>query len=127
MFHYKNGSLAPIFNNVLNYQFTDHIQGQIKYRTTIGFVKSSMTSMLMYHKDSYYMDLTLNLSIKNLFLSYNLSKSFLNDSLKLKAMIRHGYTGTMISYAVEKQVTKFSRVDASIMINSAAGVFLNLQ
>lgn len=93
----------------------------------IGFVKSSMTSMLIYQKDAYYMDLTLNLSLKNLFLSYNLSRSFLNDTLKLKGMIRHGYTGTIISYAIEKQVTKFSRVDACIMVNSVAGVFLNLQ
>jgi len=127
IFHYKNGSLAPVFNNVLNYQFTDNLQGQIKYRTMIGFVKSSMTSMLIYQKDAYYMDLTLNLSLKNLFLSYNLSRSFLNDTLKLKGMIRHGYTGTIISYAIEKQVTKFSRVDACIMVNSVAGVFLNLQ
>lgn len=126
-FRYRNGSLAPIFTNMLNYQFTDHIQGQIRYKTTIGFIASSMSSSIFYQDESYLAELMLNLNLKNTYLSGSLSRSFFENSLKVKVNLVHGYMGTTFSYAVEKQVTTHTRIETCMVLNSMSGVSLNLQ
>jgi DnaJ family protein C protein 11 len=124
---YKNGAFAPIFLNTLNYQLDKNLVGQLKYRTGVGFVNTAMSTGLVYDKDGLNLNATVQLSVKNSFVSFSIGRMFNNDDIRLKSSIQYGYFGATFSYGIEKQVTKFSRVDASIMVNSMAGVILNLE
>ena len=54
------------------------------------------------------------------------SHRFNDNDIKLKTAIQYGYVGATLSYGIEKQITKYSRIDASIIVNSMSGVLLNL-
>ncbi len=125
-FKYKNGALSPIFTNSVNYQLDTNLVGQLKYKTNMGF-NSSMSTSLVYQQESYRINLTLQLNVKNSFISCGFNKSLMNNSFKFKSAIQYGYTGTTFSYGIEKQLTEFSKVDASIIVNSMTGVILNLE
>lgn len=125
-FIYKNGKLAPIFTNFLNYQLTDKIHAKLLYRTTMGPVPSSMKSFLFLRHESYYAELAFNLSLENTYASIMLTKSFAENTLKFMTSLKHGYLGTSFSYAVEKQITSHTRVEACMVMSSMGGVTVNL-
>jgi DnaJ family protein C protein 11 len=82
---------------------------------------------MFYRRDSYYGELACNLSLENTYVSAVLAKSFLENTLKLKVSLMHGYTGTTFSYAIEKQITAHTRVEGCMVIGSMGGVKLNLE
>ncbi len=125
--NYRGGAVAPIFLNTLNYQLSENIRAQIAFKCPLGFAMSSLATSLMYGRDSYYAEMKLNLSVRNTYLSLHLSKSFWEDSIKFKTQITHGYLGTTFSYAIEKQITRHTRVDSCIVLSSSAGVVLNFE
>lgn len=126
--NYRKGEIAPVFLNSLNYQLSENLRAQMAYKTPFGnFHLSSLATSLMYGRESYYAELKLNLSVRNTFLSISLTKSFWDDSLKFKTMLMHGYLGTTFSYAIEKQITRHTRVDSCIVLSSSAGVVLNFE
>ena len=86
-----------------------------------------MSTGLIYEKDNLSINTRLELAAKNSFVSFSIGRAFMNNDIKLKSSIQYGYFGATLSYGIEKQVTKFSRVNTSIMINSMAGVILNLE
>jgi hypothetical protein len=67
-FRYKNGAIAPIFIGGVNYQLDTHLVGSMQYKTSIGF-SSSMTTSLVYEKDDLNLNASLQLSVKNTYLS----------------------------------------------------------
>ncbi len=100
--------------------------GELTYKSSLGLF-SSMSTGLVYQQDSLKINTMLQLSLKNSFASLSISRAFMNDNFKLKSSVRYGYTGVLFSYGIEKQLTQYSRVDASIIINSMSGVLLNLE
>jgi hypothetical protein len=127
LFKYKNGAVAPVFKGTINYSLDDNLVGQLQYKTSLGLIASSMSTALSYEKENLNVNIRFQLSIKNTFLSLNLSRAFKNNDIKLKSSVQYGFLGATLSYGVEKQVTKFSRVDASMIVNSLTGVTLNLE
>jgi len=126
LFRYKNGSLSPIVKGTLNYQLGTNWVGQLQYKTNFD-VNSSMSTALIYEKDQLQANMRLQLSVKNTFISVAVNHKFMDNKLKLKSSLQYGYLGTTFMYGVEKQVTQFTRLDASMIINSVAGVVLNLE
>ena len=125
IFRFKNGAVAPVFTGALNYQLDTHLMGQISYKTSIGLT-SAMTTSLIYEKDNLNLSASLQLSVKNTYISLSASHKFMDNDIKLKTSVQYGYIGATVSYGIEKQLTKFSRIDASIIVNSMSGVLLNL-
>lgn len=126
-FRYRNGTFAPIFVNTINYQLDQNLIGQLQFRTDAGLTNTAMATALVYEKDNWHLNARLQLSARNSFISLNMARVFTDYDLKLKSYVQYGFLGATFSYGVEKQVTKFSRLDASITINSMAGVILNLE
>ncbi len=124
---YKNGAVAPVFRSTINYSLDDHLVGQLQYKTSLGVIASSMSTALVYEKENLNVNIRFQLSIKNTYLSLNSSRSFKNNDIKLKSGVQYGFLGATLSYGIEKQVTKFSRVDASMIVNSLTGVTLNIE
>jgi hypothetical protein len=127
VFRFKNGSLNPVLLNTLNYQLDDHVVGQLQFKTDSGLVNTAMSTAIIYEKDDLNLNCKLQLSPKNSYASLSIARSFLSNDIKLKSSVQYGLMGATLTYGVEKQVTKFSRVDASIMVNSLAGVVLSLE
>lgn len=127
VFRYKNGSIAPVFINTLNYQLDTNIVGQLQYKTSMSLTGSFMSTALIYERENLNMNVRFQLSVKNTFLSLNLSRKFMDNDLKVKSSAQYGFMGMTFSYGIEKQITKFTRIDTSIIINSLAGVVLNLE
>lgn len=73
------------------------------------------------------MNIRFQMSVKNTFLAFNISRKFMDDSFKLKSSAQYGFMGLTFTYGIEKQITKFSKIDASMIVNSMAGVVLNLE
>jgi hypothetical protein len=127
LFKIKNGNVAPIFKGTANYQLDDHLVGQLEYKASFGLINSSMSTALSYEKENFNLNVRFQLSVKNTFINFNVSKSFRNNDLKVKTNIQYGYLGASLTYGIEKQVTQFSRVDASIVIHNISGVSLNIE
>lgn len=85
-----------------------------------------MITSLNYEKDNLNLNASVQLSLKNSYISVGASHKFNENDIKLKAGLQYGYIGATLSYGIEKQITKYSRVDASIIINTMSGVLLNL-
>jgi hypothetical protein len=88
---------------------------------------SKMSTGLIYEKDELHANMLLQLSVKNTFVRVSVNRKFMDDKLKLKSSLQYGYLGTTFMYGIEKQVTQLTRLDASMIINSVAGVVLNLE
>jgi DnaJ family protein C protein 11 len=86
-----------------------------------------MATGLLYETDTLSVNGRFQLGVKSSFVSLTVARKFNDNDIKIKSSIQYGYFGATLSYGVEKQITKFSRVDVSIMINSMAGVVLNLE
>ena len=87
----------------------------------------SANKFFIYNKNSFDFILRLQLSLKNTFIGININREFKELDFKLNTYFQVGYLGATFTYGIEKQITKFSRLNASIMVNSMAGVILNLQ
>lgn len=125
-FIYKDGSLKPILTNTINYQLDTNLMGQFTYKTFIGY-NSSMSTALIYNKDNYNFIVKCHLSLKNTYIGINLNREFKQLDFKLNTYLQYGFLGATFSYGIEKQITKYSQLNASIVANSMAGVILNLQ
>ena len=85
-----------------------------------------LTTSLIYEKDNNYAYAKIRLSPVNSYVSVGYSRAFVDYDAKLKLSLQYGFLGGSLSYGLEKQVTKHSRLSAAIIVNSMAGVFLNI-
>lgn len=130
LFKYRNGSLTPVLMASVNYQLDANLVGKLEFKNEISDREnaySSMATTLVYEKNDYHVSLRFQLSPSNPFVALMMEKSFAAYEFRLKSHINLGYMGLSLTYGVEKQVTKFSKVTASIVLNSQAGVFLNIE
>ena len=125
-FFYKDGSLKPMLTDTIHYQLDTNLIGQFRYKTFLGY-NSSMSTALIYNKNNLDLIVRCQLSLKNSFVGINLNREFKELDFKLNTYLQYGYLGTTFTYGIEKQITKFSKLNASIMVNSMAGVILNVQ
>lgn len=86
-----------------------------------------MGTSLVYDKDHLNLNVRLELSLKNTHAAVHLSKGYFDNSLRVKTFVQYGYLGATLSYGIEKQLNKFTRIDSSIIVNTSAGVVLNLE
>ncbi|CAF0903194.1 unnamed protein product [Brachionus calyciflorus] len=127
IFRYKNGSLAPIAIGTINYQLDTHLIGQLQYKTSLNFASSHMSTALVYEKENLSANVRFQLGLKNTFVAAQVARKFLDLDLKLKSSVQYGFLGFTFSYGIEKQITQFSKVDASMVINTLAGVALHIE
>lgn len=124
---YKNGSVAPIMVGTVNYQLDTHLIGQMQYKTGLNFINSHMSTALIYEKDNLSANIRFQLSVKNSFVAAQIARKITDWDLKLKSSAQYGYMGITFSYGIEKQITQFSKIDASMVINTLAGVALHIE
>jgi hypothetical protein len=124
---FKKRAVAPVFTGALNYQLDTNLIGQLRYKTTMNLIKSSLSTALIYERENFNINIRFQMSIKNTFVSLAMSKKFTSNNIKLNSSIKYGYMGATLTYGVEKQVTQFSKVNAKMIINSFTGVLLNLE
>lgn len=124
---YKNGQVAPIFLTTLNYQLDTHLIGQMTFKTGVKLASSALSTAIIYQKENFSASVQVQLSLKNSFVSLGASRAFLDNNMKLKASTQIGYLGLVFSYGIEKQLTKFTHIDASMVISTLQGVVLNLE
>ena len=123
----KNGAVTPVLIGTLNYQLETHLIGQLKYRTGVNFASSSMTASLVYEKESVRANAHVMLSLKNTLVGVDVSRSFRDNDVRLKAAAQYGFLGLVVSYGVEKRLTQFSRIDATMIVSTLEGVVLHLE
>ena len=126
LLHHKNGVISPFVIGSISYNLNANLTGHLKYRTGVNLLKSSMNSSLFYNNGTFTGSLSVNLNIRNTYLMLSMSRKFMENKLKIHSSIRYGYLGAVFTYSIEKQVTSFSRVDATIILNNTAGVVLKL-
>ena len=124
---YKNGSVAPIMIGTVNYQLDTHLIGQMQYKTGLNFINSHMSTALIYEKENLSANIRFQLSVKNSFVAVQIARKITDWDLKLKSSAQYGYMGVTFSYVIEKQITQFSKIDASMIINTLAGVALHIE
>ena len=118
--------VAPFAIGTISYNLDPSLTGQIRYKTGTNFLNSSMQSSLIFNRANFSGALTLNLNVKNSYIMLSLARKFMEDTLKLSSSVQFGYLGAMFTYGIEKQVTQFSRVDATMIINDKLGIVLKL-
>jgi hypothetical protein len=111
----------------LNYQLDTNLVGQLKYKTSLGLISSSLSTALIYERENLSVNIRFQMSIKNTFISLAMNKKFANNNISLNSSLKYGYMGATLTYGIEKHVTQLSKVSANMIINSITGVFLNLE
>ena len=124
-FKYVGDSVVPSLNSLVRYQLDKNLVGQLEFKFDVG-LQSSLATSLIYTNYGVDLSLRLRLSLRNTFASININKEFSDYDLKLKTYFKYGFFGATFSYGIEKQLTKYSRIDASMMLNSLTGVILNI-
>ena len=130
IFRYKYGSLTPILVASLDYQLDSNLIGRLEFKNEISDREnafSSMCSSLIYQSNDYFVSLRFQLSPQNPFADLMMEKHFSSYDFRLKSSVNLSYMGLTLSYGVEKQVSKLSKVTTSIALSSQMGVFLNIE
>jgi hypothetical protein len=118
--------VEPNLGVATTYHFNENITGKIQYSTTLN-MNALMHTGFTYVKDNLSIDLDLKLSIKDTHLRlggmYKVDRYLLN----LHTSMSYGFLGTNIEYGINKQISKFTNVDASINISTLNGVVLDFK
>lgn len=124
MFIFKKGVLSPGLVTTVNYQLLKNLRGKIIY--SMGF-RSNMVTALQYEKNGYQIELSVQLSIKNSHLAFEVSKKFMENTIVLKSSAQLGSYGYILNVGINKKITEFTNAEASILFGNRIGVFLNIR
>lgn len=123
--NFRQNGIVPSLVGSLAIQLDKHTIGYLTY--TASGMQSSLSTIVERNSEKYYVNLTFSLGLPHSFVSCNYIRRFIDYETKLKLTGRIGTFGFLTEYGVEKKVSKYSSVHASVMIGVPSGVTLKLR
>lgn len=116
--------IRPAFSAMLVSQF-GNIQGRLLW--TAG-LSTSMSTIVVYDTVKRHAVLTVQVGIPNSFVSLSYTHKFQDDDdSKLRGAIRVGVFSTILECAVEKKITEYSTLGATMLVGIPTGVTLRIK
>lgn len=86
-----------------------------------------MSIVLEHNTEKQHVLLTCSLGTPHCFLSASYMRKLVDYEMKLRLAAKLGTFGYMVEYGVEKKVSKYSSVFASVSVGSPSGVMLKIK
>lgn len=115
---------CPAYSSMIGYQIRDNLAGTLEL--TSGHVEKLCTE-LVYNRKPLRIIGKVQVGDPHSYVQVQTIYSFLSGKAEASATLKILSDGFLFEYGAEHQVSKFSRVGATVCIGSPAGVVLNLR
>ncbi|XP_034477415.1 dnaJ homolog subfamily C member 11 [Drosophila innubila] len=119
----ENGVIPAVFST-LAVQLDKHTIGSL---TLNAGPQSSMTTQVDHSNDQHAISTSFVLGTPHIYFSMSYTRKMLDNEMKLKLAAKVGTFGFLGEYGVEKKVSKYSSLIATVSIGVPSGVILKLK
>lgn len=123
--NFRQNGIVPALVGTFAIQLDKHTVGYLTY--TAAGVSSSLSTIIERNTEKNYVNLTFSLGLPHSFVSCNYIRRLIEHEMKLKLAGKVGTFGFMAEYGVEKKVSKYSSLHASVMFGVPSGVALKVR
>lgn len=121
----RQNALVPSLVGSLAIQLDKHTVGYLTY--TAAGISSSLSTVIERNNEKNYVNLTFSLGLPHSFVACNYIRRIAEHEMKVKLSGKIGTFGYMTEYGVEKKVSKYSSVHASVQLGVPSGVALKIR
>lgn len=121
----RQNALVPSLVGSLAIQLDKHTIGYLTY--TAAGVSTSLSTVIERNNEKNYVNLTFSLGLPHSFVACNYIRRITEHEMKMKLSGKIGTFGYMTEYGVEKKVSKYSSVHASVQLGVPSGVALKIR
>lgn len=123
--NFRPNGIVPALVGTFAIQLDKHTVGYLTY--SAAGVQSSLSTIVERNTEKNYVNLTFSLGLPHSFVSCNYIRRLTEHEMKLKLSGKVGTFGFMAEYGVEKKVSKYSSLHASVMFGVPNGVALKIR
>lgn len=123
--NFRQNGIVPGLVGTLAIQLDRHTVGYLTY--SAAGIQTSMSTIIEHNTEKNYVNLTFSLGVPHSYISCNYIRRFVDHELKLKLAGKVGTFGFMAEYGVEKKVSKYTSLHASVMFGVPTGVSLKIR
>lgn len=123
--NFRQNGIVPALVGTFAVQLDKHTVGYLTY--SAAGVQSSLSTIIERNTEKHYINLTFSLGLPHSFVSCNYIRRLPEQEMKLKLAGKVGTFGFMTEYGVEKKVSKYSSLHASVMLGVPNGVTLKIR
>ncbi|XP_053379119.1 dnaJ homolog subfamily C member 11-like [Mercenaria mercenaria] len=116
--------IAPGLSTGLSYTFDKHWQGRIRWNI---LAPSNLNTLLVYHSETQQILFQITLSIRNSYIFTSYTRKFKEHDVSTTVSLKAGTFGAVLEYGIEKKITSFSNLGASMSIGYPTGVALRIK
>jgi DnaJ family protein C protein 11 len=121
----RQNGVVPSLVGSLAIQLDKHTVGYLTY--SVAGLQTSLATVIERNNEKNYVNLTFLLGLPHSYISCNYIRRLIEYETKLKLSGRVGTFGYMAEYGIEKRVSKYSSVHASVMFGVPNGVTLKIR
>jgi len=121
----RQNGIVPSLVGSLAVQLDRHTVGYLTY--TAAGLSTSLSTIIERNSEKNYVNLTFSLGLPHSFIGCNYIRRFTDYESKVKLSGRVGTFGFFTEYGLEKKVSKYTSVHASVMIGVPSGVALKIR
>lgn len=123
--NFRQNGIVPALVGTFAIQLDKHTLGYLTYNA--AGLQSSLSTIIERNTERNYTNLTFSLGLPHSFVSCNYIRRLTEHEMKLKLAGKVGTFGFMAEYGVEKKVSKYSSLHASVMFGVPSGVALKIR
>ncbi|XP_060605966.1 dnaJ homolog subfamily C member 11-like, partial [Ruditapes philippinarum] len=116
--------IKPSVNTGLSYTFDRYWQGRIRWNI---LAPSNLKTLLVYHSETQQVLFEVNLGIQYSYIYTSYTKKFKEHDVSTTVSLKAGTFGAVIEYGIEKKVTAFSNLGATMSVGYPTGVTIALK
>lgn len=121
----RNHAMVPSLVGSLAIQLDKHTVGYLTY--TAAGMSSSLSTVIERNNEKNYVNLTFSLGLPHSFIACNYIRRITQHEMKMKLSGKIGTFGYMTEYGIEKKVSKYSSVHASVQLGVPSGVAMKIR
>ncbi|XP_033154567.1 dnaJ homolog subfamily C member 11 [Drosophila mauritiana] len=122
--NFRDQGVIPALFSTLAVQLDKHTMGSL---TLNAGPQSSMSTQIDHSKETYSLSSSLVIGTPHIYFGLSYTRKMMENELKLKLAAKVGTFGFMGEYGVEKKVSKYSSVTATVSIGVPSGVILKFK
>uniref|UniRef100_U5EWB7 Putative molecular chaperone dnaj superfamily n=1 Tax=Corethrella appendiculata TaxID=1370023 RepID=U5EWB7_9DIPT len=122
--NYRQHTILPGLVGTLAVQLDRHTVGYLTYNAGI---QSSMSTVVEHNDEKQHYNINATLGIPHCYISAVYIRKFVEQEMKLRLAVKAGTFGYTGEYGVEKKVSKYSSVVATVSIGVPTGVILKIK
>lgn len=124
-FSMRQNTIVPTLVGSLAVQLDRHTVGYLTY--TVAGLSTSLSTVLERNSEKNYVNFNISVGLPHSFIGCNYIRRMADYEAKVKLSGRVGTFGFLTEYGLEKKVSKYSSVHASVMLGVPSGVALKIR